>query len=645
MRASVHLSVRAWGKWDCIALYLTLMSALVSKEFEFEEERLLILDDAKKLKQVAEFFLHPEYPVEATGDSQARCYFDRPSAPERLTMDEAEEQARIMDDMKALKKAARDYMHPELAVVTSDPAACGRNYFWRASAPEQESLEDAEERACILEETKQLKKLAVDYMHPELPVVTSDATACGRNYFARASAPEQETAEEAEERARILEETKELKKLAVDYMHPERPVVTSDPAACGRNYFSRASAPEQETAEEAEERSQVLEDMMQMKKLAVDYLHPELPVKADPATFGRNYFSRASAPEQDSAEDAEERVRVLEETKMLKKLAVDYMHPEIPVSTADAAVFGRNYFSRASAPDQENAEEAEERVRILEEAKQLKKLAVDYMHPEVPVVTTDSTACGRNYFSRASAPDVESMEEVNERARVLEEAKQLKKLAVDYMHPEIKVVTTDPAACGRNYFSRASAPEQESVEDADEYARILADAEQLKKLAVDYMHPEVSVVTSDPTAFGRNYFSRVSAPEQESVEDADERARILEDAKMLKKFAVDYSHPERSVEATSSSVCGRNYFERPSAPGHAQMIHTFPPHDHDIYHDESEHHDHFGMEEDMEMFADMRQNLPIPPPPPALKDDLEEGSNLSRSPSSVMLFTGESIYD
>jgi len=30
------------------------------------------------------------------------------------------------------------------------------------------------------------------------------------------------------------------------------------------------------------------------------------------------------------------------------------------------------------------------------------------LHPEVPVVTSDPTACGRNYFTRASAPQTDS---------------------------------------------------------------------------------------------------------------------------------------------------------------------------------------------------------------------------------------------
>jgi hypothetical protein len=618
-------------------------------------ERRMILEDACKLKQMAQFFLHPELPVEVASTASARCFFDRPSAPVCMSQEQVEEERMIMEDLKALKKLAVDFRHPELPVVTTDPTACGRNYFVRASAPEQESLEESEERARILEDAKQLKKLAVGYMHPELPVVTTDPFACGRNYFSRYSAPELESPEEAEERARILVEAKQLKQLAVDFMHPEVPVVTMDPFACGRNYFTRVSAPVQESLEEMEERALILEDAKQLKQLAVDYMHQELPVvTTDPFACGRNFFTRATAPEQESLEESEERARILEDAKHLKQLAVDYMHPELPVVTTDPTACGRNYFARASAPEQESLEESEERARILEDAKQLKQLAVDYMHPELPVVTIDSVACGRNFFTRASAPDQESLEESEERARILEDAKQLKQLAVDYLHPEYPVVTMDPFACGRNFFTRATAPEQESLEESEERARILEDVKQLKQLAVDYMHPELPVATTNAFACGRNFFTRASAPEQESLEEAEERACILEEAKKLKQLAVDYLHPELPVVTTDPTACGRNYFSRASGVGHYGMIHTFPAHEDDLHHDEHHHHehwDHFHMDEDLDMasyeapakfsggdelYQEFKQQQ---------QQDNEEEGKLSRSPSSVMLFGEEPMYD
>jgi hypothetical protein len=620
----------------------------------FEEalkERRQVLEDARNLHMFAYFFLHPEKPVEVDATASARCYFVRASAPEQLSVEESEERAAIMEDLESLKKLAVDYLHPEIPVVTTDATACGRNYFSRYSAIEQEDIETVQERDQLLEEARALQKLAVDYMHPETPVVTSDPCACARNYFSRYSAPEQEDIEQEEERALVLQDALHLKELAVAYRHPELPVVTSDPCASGRNYFSRYSAPEQEDAEEAEERARILADAKALQQLAVDYLHPELPVTTtDAVVCGRNYFSRYSAPEQEEYEEAEERARVLADAKALQELAVAFLHPERPVTTTDPFACGRNYSSRYSSPEQEEYEEAEERARVLADAKALQQLAVDFAHPERPVVTTDPFACGRNFFSRFSAPEQEGPEDVAERARVLEESQQLLQLAVDYKHPELTVVTTDPTACGRNYFSRFSAPEQEDVEYTEDRARVLEEAQQLLQLAVDYKHPELPVVTTDSTACGRNYFSRASAPEQESAEYMEERALVLEEAKMLQKLAVDFLHPELPVVTTDTTACGRNYFTRASAAGQAAMVHTFPAdEDHDAHHEE--HHDymeHWGMEEDDDlMFEDMRQHLVVPSPSGkmAAGGEEEEEGNLSRSPSTVMLFAGESIYD
>eukprot|EP00978_Attheya_sp_CCMP212_P029379 scaffold104189_cov53-Attheya_sp.AAC.1 len=531
---------------------------------EFVLERMRILEETKKLGQLARAVLHPEDPVQVAPWATGRCYFDRPSAPPRESVEEAEERMLILADAMALQQAAHDYLHPEMGVTSNDPTSFGRNYFNRASAPEQESVEEAEERVQILADAAALKKLAIDYAHPELGVTTNDPTSFGRNYYCRASAPEQEDSEEAEERAQILADALAFKKLAVDYAHPELGVTSSDPTSFGRNYFRRPSAPEEESVEEAEERAQIIADAAALKKLAIDFAHPEIGVTtSDPTSFGRNYFRRPSAPEQ---EDSEERAQILADALAFKKLAVDYAHPEIGVTGSDPTSFGRNYYSRPSAPEQESMEEAEERAEILVDVLAFKKLAVNYAHPEIGVTTSDPTSFGRNYFNRASAPEQESVEEAEERAQILDDALALKKLAIDYAHPEIGVTTSDPTSFGRNYFNRASAPEQEDSEEAEERAQIIADALVFKKLAVDYAHPEIGVTTSDPTSFGRNYFNRASAPEQESVEEAEELAQILDDALALKKLAIDYAHPEIGVTTSDPTSFGRNYCSRPSAP-------------------------------------------------------------------------------
>merc|ERR1740124_1268033 len=151
-----------------------------------------------------------------------------------------------------------------------------------------------------------------------------------------------------------------------------------------------------------------------------------------------------------------------------------------------------------------------------------------------------------------------------ERAQILADAVALKKLAVDYAHPELGVITNDPATCGRNYFSRPSSVAQADVDDTRERAKILTDAASLKKLAVDYAHPEFGVINTDFTTCGRNYFSRPSSIAQEDV-DVEGRAQILADAITLKKLAVDYAHPELGVLTTDPATYGRNYFSRPSS--------------------------------------------------------------------------------
>ncbi|KAL3937591.1 MAG: hypothetical protein SGBAC_007331 [Bacillariaceae sp.] len=555
----------------CGRNYFSRPSAPEQEDEEMMDEREEILEELAQLKQLAVDYLHPERPVQVDALAGCRSYFDRASAPEATSREEADEIARIMEDAANLKQLAVDYLHPELPVVTSDPFACGRNYFSRPSAEGKDSdgedEEWEEERAQILSDAFVLKQLAVDYLHPELSVQTTDPNACGRNYFSRYSAEEYEEESTKEERDLILQEMKQLKKLAVDYLHPEL-AVQVDGFCSARNYFSRYSAEEQEEEEMMDDREDILEDAAALKTLALDYLHPERPIVVDALASSRNYFDRASAPETVSREEAEERAQIMQDAQALKQLAVDYLHPELPVKTTDPFACGRNYFSRpATAAVEQQQEEMEERDLILQEMAQLKQLAVDYMHPELPVVTSDPAACGRNYFSRASAEDYEEEEYMDEREDIMEDLAQLKRLAADYLQPE-RAVQVDPLLSYRNYFDRASAPEILSREEAEERAQILADAAALKKLAVDYMHPELPVVTSDPAACGRNYFSRPSAEGNDESQDEkyeQERALILQDMQQMKQLAVDYLHPELPVQTTDPCACGRNYFSRPSA--------------------------------------------------------------------------------
>jgi hypothetical protein len=186
-----------------------------------------------------------------------------------------------------------------------------------------------------------------------------------------------------------------LKKLAMDYMHPEAGVKTSDASLFGRNYFNRPSALETEDVEFANERAAVLAEMAALKKLAVDYMHPEIGVTSTcgGASFGRNYFYRYSAPETEDFEVAEERTRVLAEAAALEKLAIDYMHPEIAfVATVDGAVYGRNFFTRFAAPVPEDD--------ILDDSG-LKSLAVAIKNANLPGIKSVKTS---SYDINADAP-------------------------------------------------------------------------------------------------------------------------------------------------------------------------------------------------------------------------------------------------
>jgi hypothetical protein len=628
-------------------------------DFEVDIERERIMKDVAALKTYAEWHLKPESPVSVDAACFGRNYFSRPSPPERDDEDTREEQERIMQDLQGLKTAGEWYLKPELPVVTKDPAARGRSFFSRASAPECE--EDANERAMVLADAAQLKQIADWYLHPEKPVVTSDPTACARNFFERVTAPETEDDDYMEEHDRILAELSELKKVAGWYNHPEKPVACEDPCAYGRNYFERASAP---LDEEEKERQQVLSDAAELKKIAHWYMYPDKPVVCDdPCATARNYFSRPSAPEYENEDVMEERQRVLSVAWEMKKYAEWYLHPENPVQS-DGLACARNYYSRPSTVEQEEETLSEERQLVLADAMKLKDVAEWYHCPEKPVLT-DGFASGRNYFNRSSAP--EQARDMEERNSILADATALKQYAEWYLYPE-KHVEVDSTACARNFFSRPSAPEYECQEASEERDAIMADVRNLKEVAAWYHHPETPVTSS--IAVTRNYFTRPSVEDQiEAMEQDEERAAIIADAMQLKKLAVDYLHPETPVQ--SSVNCVRNYFDRPSAPGHSDHIHTeghtinehgflehhiehhdahhpgyYTYHDYSCQHHDDDHShgtqsDHFEMDEDVyhifrqSMVAHQEHQVQTVP---IIKEIDEKDGNLSRSPSDVMLF-------
>jgi len=85
----------------------------------------------------------------------------------------------------------------------------------------------------------------------------------------------------------------------------------------------------------------------------------------------------------------------------------------------------------------------------------------------------------------------------------------------------------------------------------------------MKKLAVDYMHPEVGVRTSDPTAYGRNFYNRPSAPmpgitKGESVEVSPEQVNNVSVPKSTSKIVGKghsmQSDAECDIKRSPSSV-------------------------------------------------------------------------------------------
>jgi len=315
--------------------------------------------------------------------------------------------------------------------------------------------------------------MAVAYLHPEIGVNTSgNGTTTARCYFDRPSAIMQETLEYSEERRMILEDVDALKASAKAYLHPEIGVNTSNGAMTARCYFDRPSAVQQETVEYSEERSMVLADAFALKTMAVAYLHPEitLTTTVDPFTSSRCYFDRPSAIIQETVEFSEERRMILEDAAKLKTMAVAYLHPEIGMNTSGNGITtARCYFDRPSAIIQETVEYSEERRMILADASALKELAVAYFHPEIGVnASSDGTATARCYFDCPSVVQQETVEYSEERRMILADAAALKELAVAYLHPEIRVKTSNGTATARCYFDRPSAMQQESMEYAEE---------------------------------------------------------------------------------------------------------------------------------------------------------------------------------
>jgi len=194
-------------------------------------------------------------------------------------------------------------------------------------------------------------------------------------------------------------------------------------------------------------------EIIKQSVVVIDDIEPTLEVEDEELDDSVVYES-----DEELNAGLEERREILKDAQLLKQYASFHLHPEAPV-TSNGNACGRNYFSRPSALEYDSLEEMEERNMILEEAALLKQYATFHLHPELPVKTTDANACGRNYFSRPSALEYDSLEEMEERIKILEEAALLEQYATFHLHPELPVKTTE--ACGYNYFFMGTAPEQD----------------------------------------------------------------------------------------------------------------------------------------------------------------------------------------
>merc|ERR1712157_245829 len=251
---------------------------------------------------------------------------------------------------------------------------------------------------------------------------------------------------------------------------------------------------------------------------------------------------------------------------------------------------------------------------------------------------SDATLFGRNYFNRFDGSEVVDEEDAEERAQILADAAALKKEAVYYNCPEASV-DVDPTAFGKNFFIADS----ESEVDEEERSRILSEATMLKEIAANYQHPEVKVKTSDTTLFGRNYFNRSDATELN--EEVEERVQILSEGNELKKTAVDYCHPERTIPSTDPSWFARNFFHTPKlSSDDAKMV--------DVEGTEDDRHESFDFYDGYDQYTDLRKQLKFinQPQKPinrsasfanfahkTIEVEEEEG-HLSRSPSCVAFF-------
>jgi membrane-bound inhibitor of C-type lysozyme len=602
---------------------------VVSKD-EADAQAEVILD-VTRMKNLAVDFLVADNEVKSSDPlSFGRNYFTSCVAADAK---EADEVAQVLAETRMLKEQAASYLCPEGDLkVKSFGARC---YFDRASAPEVASKDEADTEAEVLSDITCMKGLAVDFLHPESQTKSTDSFSFGRSYFVDPA----ECKEEADERAQILAEARLLKEQATKYHCPEEKVnVESIGSRC---YFERASAPEPVTRDVVDAQSEIVLDASRMKKLAGGFLNPEnVSISITASSFGRNYFTDSA----ESKEEADERAEALAEARLLKERATNYFCPEKKVTVE--SVGSRCYFERASAPETITKGEADAIVESLSDATLIKKLSADFVHPENQVNTTDAFSFGRNYFTKCSSVPTELKEEVVKRAQFIDEATLLKEHATSYLCPELVVTNTDPSTYGRNYFGRLDSNEVLSKEDADELYGIMSDTGVMKKASTDYLRPEVSVSNTHPFAMGRNYFKTLSSVPTETEEESNERFQILADSVMLKKAAVDYLQPEITSTTTDPTAYGRNFFDnyppeesrKESQLSQGNVSNADENNDYFVFDDFDEMREEFNSFNVPKYPTNVHKSFSTNRLYDLGTDDVEKERPVSRSPSCVMLF-------
>ncbi|GMH85897.1 hypothetical protein TL16_g10375 [Triparma laevis f. inornata] len=179
-----------------------------------------------------------------------------------------------------------------------------------------------------------------------------------------------------------------MKKIASWYLHPSEPLqihpfATASAASTVPTFLNETdvTAPKGivsvEEEDEQEERRQILATAAEMKKIASWYLHPSEPLETSPMASARCYFDRASAVEQETKENADDRAEALEAAKEMSKVVSWFTNPSQPVEVSPMASAHCTF----SDKDMNSKEEADERAEILEDCKQLSKVASWFSNP------------------------------------------------------------------------------------------------------------------------------------------------------------------------------------------------------------------------------------------------------------------------